>query len=106
MIANASEHLNKKLWHPEAFRRDFGHIRHDVINCLTGQTVPKASLNNFWQGAIYCTLVIIHTIFILLIAHFVIIYVVRTSRVLSFTAPFYLSRVLSFIQVFRTPKIV
>jgi len=50
LIANSSEYLNKQLWHPEAFLRDFGHLRHTLVNCLTGQTVPKASLDTFWQG--------------------------------------------------------
>ena len=50
LIANSSEYLNKNLWHPKAFLRDFGHLRHDLINCLTGQTVPKVPLQKFWQG--------------------------------------------------------
>ena len=50
LISNSSEHLNKQLWHPEAFLQDFGHLRHDLVNCLTGQTVPKASLDIFWRG--------------------------------------------------------
>merc|ERR1719414_1805469 len=50
LIANSSSHLNEKLWHPRAFLKDFGHLRHDLVNCLTGQTVPKAPLHKFWQG--------------------------------------------------------
>ena len=50
LIANSSSHLNEKLWHPKAFLRDFGHLRHDLVNCLTGQTVPKAPLHEFWRG--------------------------------------------------------
>ena len=50
LIANSSSHLNHKLWHPRAFLKDFGHLRHDLVNCLTGQTVPKAPLHKFWQG--------------------------------------------------------
>ena len=50
LIANSSAHLNKNLWHPKAFQNDFGHLRHDLINCLTGKTVPKASLHTFWKG--------------------------------------------------------
>ena len=38
------------MWHPEAFARDFGHIKHDLINCLTGQIIPKAPLVKFWRG--------------------------------------------------------
>ena len=50
LIANSSRYLNKKLWHPDAFLKDFGHLRHDLINCLTGQIVPKAYLHKFWKG--------------------------------------------------------
>ncbi len=49
-ICNSSDLLDKYLWHPEAFRRDFGHLRHDLVNCLTGKTVPRASLDDFWSG--------------------------------------------------------
>ena len=50
MIANSSSLLNQNLWHPEAFLRDFGRIRHTLINCLTGNVVPKAKLSDFWEG--------------------------------------------------------
>ena len=42
--------INKHLWHPKAFLKDFGHLRHDLVNCLTGKTIPNASLTDFWNG--------------------------------------------------------
>ena len=50
IICNASEHLNKHLWHPEAFLKDFGHLKHNLVNCLTGKEIPKAALTEFWRG--------------------------------------------------------
>ena len=50
IACNSHQSLNKHLWHPEAFRKDFGHLRHDLVNCLTGKTIPKAKLDSFWKG--------------------------------------------------------
>ena len=50
MIAHSSHHLNQKLWTPESFQKDFGHLKHTLINCLTGNTVPNAELKKFWVG--------------------------------------------------------
>lgn len=50
IISNSSKHLNHRLWHPKAFLKDFGHLRHSLINCLTGKEVPKAPLKDFWEG--------------------------------------------------------
>jgi len=50
LACKSAELLDKKLWHPEAFLKDFGHLKHDLVNCLTGKTVPKASLHTFWKG--------------------------------------------------------
>ena len=50
IMCNASEHLNKHLWHPEAFLKDFGHLKHDLVNCLSGKVIPKAQLTEFWKG--------------------------------------------------------
>ena len=30
--------------------KDFGHIRSDLVNTLTGMTVPKQPLKWFWEG--------------------------------------------------------
>lgn len=53
IIANSSNHLDPNLWSPSAFLRDFGHIRHSLINCLNGNVVPNAPLKSFWRGFEY-----------------------------------------------------
>lgn len=50
LISNSARHLNQNLWHPKAFLKDFGHLKHDLVNCLSGKTVPKAPLDKFWKG--------------------------------------------------------
>jgi len=49
LISNSARHLNQNLWHPKAFLKDFGHLKHDLVNCLSGKTVPKAPLDKFWK---------------------------------------------------------
>ena len=50
LIAHSSQHLKQRLWTPESFQKDFGHLKHTLINCLTGNTVPNAELKKFWVG--------------------------------------------------------
>lgn len=50
VIANSSDLLNADLWHPKAFERDFGKLRHTLIDCLQGVEVPNALLADFWRG--------------------------------------------------------
>jgi len=50
IISNSNEYLDYKLWHPKAFCKDFGHLRADLVNTLTGKTVPKQPLKWFWEG--------------------------------------------------------
>ena len=50
VIANSGKYLNPDLWTPESFSRDFGKVRHTLVNCLKGTTVPNAKLKAFWEG--------------------------------------------------------
>ena len=50
VIANSGKYLNPDLWTPESFSRDFGKVRHTLVNCLKGTTVPNAKLKDFWDG--------------------------------------------------------
>ena len=50
LISNSNERMNHRLWHPRAFAKDFGHIRSDLVNTLTGKTVPRQPLKWFWEG--------------------------------------------------------
>ena len=43
-------YLDPKLWHPKAFMRDFADCSADLVNTLTGKTVPKQPLKWFWEG--------------------------------------------------------
>jgi hypothetical protein len=37
LISNSNRYLDRRLWHPRAFLKDFGHLRSDLINTLTGK---------------------------------------------------------------------
>ena len=50
VIANSGKYLEPGLWTPESFSRDFGKVRHTLVNCLKGTEVPKARLKDFWDG--------------------------------------------------------
>ena len=43
LISNSNEYMNHKLWH-------FGHTKSDLVNILTGKTVPRQPLKWFWEG--------------------------------------------------------
>lgn len=38
------------LWTVDAFQSQFGHLRHDLINCTTGNVVPGQLMRDFWLG--------------------------------------------------------
>ena len=42
--------LDRSLWSVEAFIRDFGDVRNDLINCRTGNIVPNQPMRRFWEG--------------------------------------------------------
>ena len=50
IISNSDQNLNKRLWSPKSFMRDFEDKSSDLINTLTGRTVPKQPLKWFWSG--------------------------------------------------------
>ena len=50
LISNSNQFMDQKLWHPKAFCKDFGHLRTDLVNTLTGKTVPNQPLKWFWEG--------------------------------------------------------
>lgn len=50
VLRGSARHLDPELWTPKAFNRDFGKLRHNLINCLNGNVVPKALLKKFWDG--------------------------------------------------------
>ena len=39
-----------RLWTPDAFRRRFGHTKHDLVNTKSGKSIPNVPLKMFWDG--------------------------------------------------------
>ena len=50
LISNSNEYMNRNLWHPKAFLKDFGHLSVDLVNTKTGKTVPNQPMKWFWEG--------------------------------------------------------
>ena len=50
MVANVSNKLDMNLWSPDAFNREFGDLKHDIINCKTHKKIPQAPMKLFWDG--------------------------------------------------------
>lgn len=50
IVSNLNRHLNRDLWHPDAFLREFGETKNDFINTITGDVVPNQPMCTFWQG--------------------------------------------------------
>lgn len=50
IVSDVSKALDMNLWHPDAFARDFGDEKNDLINCMTGNLVPNQPMRKFWEG--------------------------------------------------------
>ena len=50
IICNSNQYMNHNLWHPRAFLKDFGHLRANLVNTMTGKTVPSQPMKWFWEG--------------------------------------------------------
>lgn len=50
MVSNVADNLNKDLWSPQSFSRDFGHKTNPLINCMTGKLVNGMKIKEFWDG--------------------------------------------------------
>lgn len=50
MVANVSNKLDMNLWSPDAFNKEFGDLKHDIINCKTHKKIPQVPLKWFWDG--------------------------------------------------------
>lgn len=53
IVSEVSKRLNLDLWHPDSFIRDFGDVKNDLINCMTGKVVPNQPMRKFWEGFEY-----------------------------------------------------
>lgn len=50
IVSDVTRSLDKELWHPDSFIRDFGDEKNDLINCMTGNLVPNQPMRKFWEG--------------------------------------------------------
>ncbi|XP_013192527.2 lysine-specific demethylase 3B isoform X1 [Amyelois transitella] len=50
LVSDVSSILDKDLWSPESFSRDFGDTRVDLVNCASGLVVPNQPARKFWDG--------------------------------------------------------
>ncbi|CAH0553828.1 unnamed protein product [Brassicogethes aeneus] len=50
IVSDVTKNLERDLWNPEAFARDFGEDKNDLINCMTGNLVPNQPMKKFWEG--------------------------------------------------------
>ncbi|XP_047041028.1 lysine-specific demethylase 3B isoform X1 [Helicoverpa zea] len=50
LVSDVSTILDKDLWSPESFSRDFGKTRVDLVNCASGLVVPNQLGKKFWDG--------------------------------------------------------
>uniref|UniRef100_A0A1B6GKF8 [histone H3]-dimethyl-L-lysine(9) demethylase n=1 Tax=Cuerna arida TaxID=1464854 RepID=A0A1B6GKF8_9HEMI len=50
LVSDVTKHLDKDLWHPESFARDFGDIRNVLVDCMTGRSVHSHLMREFWEG--------------------------------------------------------
>ncbi|XP_044761526.1 lysine-specific demethylase 3B isoform X2 [Coccinella septempunctata] len=50
IVSDVDRLLNKDLWNPDSFARDFGEDKNDLINCMTGNLVPNQPMKKFWEG--------------------------------------------------------
>jgi lysine-specific demethylase 3 len=50
IVSDVHKHLDKDLWHPDSFSKDFGDQKNDLVNCMTGNLVPKQPMWKFWEG--------------------------------------------------------
>ncbi|KAJ8684049.1 hypothetical protein QAD02_019841 [Eretmocerus hayati] len=50
LVSDVHKYLDKDLWHPDSFSKDFGIQKNDLVNCMTGNVVPKQPMWKFWEG--------------------------------------------------------
>ncbi|XP_054709235.1 lysine-specific demethylase 3B-like [Uloborus diversus] len=50
LLSGINKKLDKNLWHPNAFCRDFGEMRNDLVDCMTGAVIKNLPMKKFWEG--------------------------------------------------------
>ncbi|ODN04414.1 Lysine-specific demethylase 3B [Orchesella cincta] len=50
LVSNVTEKLDKELWTPESFSKDFGEYKNDLVDCLSGKVLANQQMKKFWEG--------------------------------------------------------
>lgn len=50
VVSGVHHHLNKDLWTPQAFERDFGEELADLVDCRLGMLLLQLPSKTFWAG--------------------------------------------------------
>ncbi|XP_066930509.1 lysine-specific demethylase 3A-like isoform X2 [Clytia hemisphaerica] len=50
IVSNVHKNMNRDLWTPESFERDFGGELNDIVNCFDGTIMEKMPIREFWRG--------------------------------------------------------
>ncbi|KAJ8961960.1 hypothetical protein NQ314_005862 [Rhamnusium bicolor] len=50
IVSDVTRNIDSDLWNPDAFARDFGDEKNDLVNCMTGNLVPNQPMRKFWEG--------------------------------------------------------
>ena len=50
LVSHVSDKLNKSLWSPESFSKDFSDLKNDLVNCMTGRLLSNQPMKKFWDG--------------------------------------------------------
>ena len=49
-VSNCDRFLNKKLWRPEAFAKEFGKLKNDLVDCANKIVLENYTMSLFWEG--------------------------------------------------------
>jgi lysine-specific demethylase 3 len=57
IVSRCDKLVNKELWRPHAFAKEFGHIENDLVNCFNHVVLLGHKMKTFWDGfeKISCT---------------------------------------------------
>lgn len=53
LMSNVAASMNKELWTPQSFSAEFGELKSELINCLSGNLVQGRKISEFWDGFEY-----------------------------------------------------
>lgn len=49
VVSEVSNHLNLKLWTPEAFSKQFGNDTNDIVDCVNNTNIENQPMKRFWD---------------------------------------------------------